>query len=259
MEIGTDWALFEEYQLSAFSKLRFDAPEPCDLLQCGKLLSYNRTFDRITPKIDKKLEMGSRYHRAPTTSHDPVIQSFVSHATGDSADETTSTFDYASASTQNDLASEEGRVNHLVFATAQILALLMTAAKSINAWDLVVTKITREHQNTPQSFLFFDERMDGPLETISVAETHPDPPMDPLASEKEFTSTNRWNTMTSLSLEATDVEQFFQQQVLSPPPTHSNDEEVGVGVFFIISSFTHPGNPRTKSSPPLYTRQPLLR
>jgi len=125
----------------------------------------------------------------PTTSDDPVIQQLAS----------------------KDVAT--------VYTTDVILSALMCAPRSVNPWDIV---IIREGNK-----LFFDKRDGGPFDTITVNENAADPPQDPTPpnpnnpTEKVTPETPSINSATSLSLEATYINQNFGFQTVienQPPP-----------------------------------------
>lgn len=84
----------------------------------------------------------------------------------------------------------------------------MCAPRSVYPWDIV---IVREGDT-----LFFDKRDGGPFDTVTVNENAADPPQDPPPpnpnnpSEKTpISETASINTATSLSLEATYINQNF--------------------------------------------------
>lgn len=95
----------------------------------------------------------------------------------------------------------------------------MCAPRSVYPWDIV---ILREGNN-----LFFDKRDGGPFDTVTVNENAADPPQDPAPpnpnnpSEKaSVPEVAAINTATSLSLEATYINQNFgfQTVIETPPP-----------------------------------------
>jgi translation initiation factor 3 subunit D len=96
----------------------------------------------------------------------------------------------------------------------------MCAPRSVYPWDIV---ILREGNN-----LYFDKRDGGPFDTVTVNENAADPPQDPLPpnpnnpNEKSaFPEVASINTATSLSLEATYINQNFSSQAVienSSPP-----------------------------------------
>ncbi len=104
----------------------------------------------------------------------------------------------------------------------------MCAPRSVYPWDIV---IVREGDT-----LFFDKRDGGPFDTVTVNESAAEPPQDPPPpnpnnpTEKAPTSeTASINTATSLSLEATYINQNFGFQSVvesgNPPPVdfaHAN-------------------------------------
>ncbi len=94
----------------------------------------------------------------------------------------------------------------------------MCAPRSVYPWDIV---IVREGNK-----LFFDKRDGGPFDTVTVNENAADPPQDPTPAnpnnpndKSAVPETPSMNTATSLSLEATYINQNFGvQAVLETPP-----------------------------------------
>jgi translation initiation factor 3 subunit D len=88
----------------------------------------------------------------------------------------------------------------------------MCAPRSVNPWDIV---IVREGNN-----LFLDKRDGGPFDTITVNENAADPPQDPVPpnpnnpAEKVVPEAPSINSATSLSLEATYINQNFGFQTV---------------------------------------------
>jgi translation initiation factor 3 subunit D len=106
-----------------------------------------------------------------------------------------------------------------VYTTDIILAVLMCAPRSVYPWDIV---IVREGNN-----LFFDKRDGGPFDTVTVNENAADPPQDPAppnpnnpTEKAAVPEVAAINTTTSLSLEATYINQNFGFQTVTetPPP-----------------------------------------
>ncbi|KAJ6416610.1 hypothetical protein OIU84_002468 [Salix udensis] len=113
-------------------------PEPEDMILCGGLESYDKSFDRITPKAERRLErFKNRNFFKVTTTDDPVIRR---------------------------LANEDKAT---VFATDNILATLMCATRSVYSWDIVVQRVGNK--------LFFDKRDGSQLDLLSVHETSQEP------------------------------------------------------------------------------------
>ena len=86
-----------------------------------------------------------------------------------------------------------------VFGTDAILSQLMSSARSVNAWDVIVRRIGKSH-------LFFDKREESACDLVTVNETAFNPP---LPTDKEVDK----RPMT-LAVEATVINQNFSQQVL---------------------------------------------
>ncbi|KAH9855066.1 translation initiation factor eIF-3 subunit D [Lenzites betulinus] len=187
--ISPDWAMLEEVEFHRLAKLRLEVDEPEDLDTYGRVFPYDKTYDRITTKSEKPLQLLDRIKYNPTTSDDPVIQ---------------------------DLASKDTAT---IFTTDVILSVLMCAPRSVYPWDIVVVREGNK--------LFFDKRDGGPFDTVTVNENAADPPQDPTATNPNnpnekvvVPETPTINTATSLSLEATYINQNFMFQTVTetPPP-----------------------------------------
>ncbi|KZT05567.1 eukaryotic translation initiation factor 3 subunit 7 [Laetiporus sulphureus 93-53] len=187
--ISPNWSMLEEIEFHRLAKLRLEVDEPEDLDSYGRLFPYDKTYDRITTKSEKPLQLVDRIKYNTTTSDDPVIQELASKDTA------------------------------TVYTTDVILSVLMCAPRSVYPWDIV---ILREGNK-----LFFDKRDGGPFDTVTVNENAADPPQDPSTvnpnnpNEKIVVpETPSINSATSLSLEATYINQNFgfQSVIETPPP-----------------------------------------
>lgn len=138
VEIQPEWNMLDQIPFSTFSKLSFSVPDPEDLLFCGTLEPYDRSYDRVTPKNERRLErFKNRNFFKVTTTDDPVIRR---------------------------LANEDKAT---VFATDAILSTLMCAPRSVYSWDIVVQRVGNK--------LFFDKRDGSQLDLLSVHETSQEP------------------------------------------------------------------------------------
>ncbi|TYH47903.1 hypothetical protein ES332_D10G031000v1 [Gossypium tomentosum] len=138
VDIQPEWNMLDQIPFLTFSKLSFSVPEPEDLLICGALEYYDRSFDRITPKNERRLErFKNRNFFKVTTTDDPVIRR---------------------------LANEDKAT---VFATDTILSTLMCAPRSVYSWDIVIQRVGNK--------LFFDKRDGSQLDLLSVHETSQEP------------------------------------------------------------------------------------
>ncbi|KAF5473078.1 hypothetical protein F2P56_009721 [Juglans regia] len=138
VDIQPEWNMLDQIPFSTFSKLSFSVPEPEDLILCGGLEFYDRSYDRITPKNERRLErFKNRNFFKVTTTDDPVIRR---------------------------LANEDKAT---VFATDAILSTLMCAPRSVYSWDIVVQRVGNK--------LFFDKRDGSQLDLLSVHETSQEP------------------------------------------------------------------------------------
>nr|GAT46509.1 predicted protein [Mycena chlorophos] len=199
--ISPSWSMLEEIEFHRLAKLRLEVDEPVDLDSYGRLFAYDKTYDRITTKNEKPLQLVDRIRYNTTTSDDPVIQ---------------------------DLASKNTAT---VYTTDVILSVLMCAPRSVYPWDIV---ILREGNS-----LFLDKRDGGPFDTVTVNENAADPPQDPTPPNPQdkdkpaVPETPSINSATSLSLEATYINQNFGFQSVSegtavdlahPNPFYGPDE-----------------------------------
>ncbi|XP_002977909.2 eukaryotic translation initiation factor 3 subunit D [Selaginella moellendorffii] len=138
VDIQPEWTMLDQIPFTTFSKLNFNVGEPEDLAMCGALEYYDKAYDRVTPKTDRRLERFKNMNFFKvTTSDDPVIRR---------------------------LASEDKAT---VFATDNILSTLMCAPRSVYSWDIVVQRVGNK--------LFFDKRDNSQLDLLSVNETCQEP------------------------------------------------------------------------------------
>ncbi|KAK0461696.1 eukaryotic translation initiation factor 3 subunit D [Desarmillaria tabescens] len=139
--ISPSWDLKEEIEFHRLAKLRLDVDEPEDIDSYGRLYEYDKSYDRITTKSERPLQILDRLKYNPTTSDDPVIQSL--HA-----------------------KQPPGTVR--IYTTDTILSVLMCATRSVYPWDIVILRT--------KNALFLDKRDGGPFDTVTVNENATDPP-----------------------------------------------------------------------------------
>ncbi|KAJ9118990.1 hypothetical protein QFC24_005956 [Naganishia onofrii] len=188
--IGNDWDLLEEISFTRLQKLSLPVQLPEDLSIHGTIYSYNKQFDGVNTRNEKPLEVKDMLRYNTTTSDDPVI---------------------------NELAQKE---EAQIYTTDAILSVLMTATRSVNSWDIVITK---EGNN-----IYFDKREGGPFDFVTVNENAQDPP-----AEAEKDKADNINSPGSLSLEATYINSNFASQIVddskkkafkNPNPFYSAEE-----------------------------------
>ncbi|ORX99469.1 translation initiation factor eIF-3, subunit D [Basidiobolus meristosporus CBS 931.73] len=184
--VGPEWKVLEEFELHRLAKLAYDVRQPEDIASYGRLYHYEKSYDRIVSKLEKPLQDLPRTRYNVTTSEDPVIQNLISKNEG------------------------------TVYATDNILALLMSAPRSAYPWDIV---IIREGDD-----LIFDKRDGGVFDYLSVNENAAEPPL-------EGTDINNPD---ALSTEATEINNNFSTQVLdeeqvydfeNPNPFYNAEED----------------------------------
>jgi len=140
VQVKDTWAVIEEMDFPRLSKLTLpNIGEAEDVLKCGSLEFYDKTYDRVNTKTERRLQRVNRVFHKVTTTDDPVIRQ---------------------------LAKTTGNV----FATEQILATLMCATRSVYSWDILVQRVGNK--------LFFDKRDDSEFDLLTVSETAQEPPQD---------------------------------------------------------------------------------
>lgn len=141
IKVGADWDLLEEIEYSRLNKLAFDVDEGEDIATYGRLLPYDRSYDRVTTRMERPLQRRDRARYNITTSEDPIIQGLAKEGKGK------------------------------VFVTDTILSVLMSANRSVYPWDIVITR--------EDGKLFLDKRNDqGIFDAVHVNENAHDAPVD---------------------------------------------------------------------------------
>merc|ERR1711981_1491117 len=140
--VKPDWVVLEEMERTQLTKLSLPAVnEPEDLLCCGSLEYYDKSYDRVNVKNERQLKRIDRIFHTVTTTDDPVIRK---------------------------LAKSHPDAN--VFATDAILATLMCCTRAMYSWDIVVQKIGGK--------IFLDKRDNTEFDLLTVSETAAEPPQD---------------------------------------------------------------------------------
>ncbi|KAL4885259.1 eukaryotic translation initiation factor 3 subunit D [Aspergillus karnatakaensis] len=196
VNIRPDWSMLEEVDFNRLSKLNLQAPEGEDLENYGFLYYYDRSYDKAPVKnAERRLQSLERAAYNVTTSQDPVIQ---------------------------ELAEKNEAT---VFATSDILSMLMCAPRSVYSWDIVIV-----HQGNK---IFFDKREGASLDLVTVNENAADAPMEVAESSGKQDAIN---TPSALALEATFINHNFALQTVvesetskvefsHPNPFYNADEE----------------------------------
>lgn len=211
----TEWPMKRDIQLSSLAKLQIDsrAVQSEDLFWCGKLHNYNREFDRITVKTERKMRRFEDLNFFNvTTSDDPLLQGLL----------------------QNDNSAT-------VIATDHVLACLIAAARSVYSWDIVITKINNK--------LLFDKRDGSQVDFLSVNETAADPPNNddkdnmnsPIKLGQEASCINQ-----NFSQMVLDDDTPPEEMDKPNPFEYEEDGTVSSGAYR-YRKFTLPGNPKAET------------
>lgn len=183
VNVRPEWSLLEEVDFSRLSKLNLDTPDGEDLDTYGFLYYYDRSYDRAPVKnAERRLAAMDRAAYNVTTSQDPVIQEL----------------------------SEKNEAT--VFATSDILSMLMCAPRSVYSWDIVIT-----HQGDK---IYFDKRDGASIDLVTVNENAADAPMEVADGAGKSDSIN---TPSALALEATFINHNFALQTMVESQEHRVD------------------------------------
>lgn len=155
-------------------KLSLDTPDGDDIDSYGFLYYYDRVYDKQpgAKTSERKLNVLERAAYNVTTSSDPIIQELAD--------------------------KDEGTI----FATDNILSMLMCAPRSVYSWDLVITK----HNGK----VFIDKREGSSLDMVTVNENAADAPLEVSEGNKD-----NINNPGALMIEATHINHVFPIQVVT--------------------------------------------
>lgn len=172
VNIRPEWTMIEEVDFSRLSKLNLETPDGEDLDTYGFLHYYDRSYDRVPVKnAERRLQTLDRAAYNVTTSQDPVIQELAEK------DEAT------------------------VFASSDILSMLMCAPRSVYSWDIVIV-----HQGNK---IYFDKRDGASIDLVTVNENALDAPLEADAGKPESI-----NSPNALAMEATFINHNFALQTV---------------------------------------------
>jgi len=173
INIKADWKLLEEIDFNRLSKLNLAADdEGEDLDSYGFLNYYDRSYDKPAVKSnERKLTALDRAAYNVTTTSDPVIQELAEK------DEAT------------------------IFATDNILSMLMCSTRSVYSWDIVIVRQGNK--------VFFDKRDNAALDLVTVNENAADAPLEASEGSKDGI-----NQPHALAEEATYINHNFANQVV---------------------------------------------
>ncbi|KAL1871064.1 hypothetical protein VTK73DRAFT_2260 [Phialemonium thermophilum] len=172
VNIKADWKLLEEIDFNRLLKLNLDADEGEDIDSYGFVYYYDRSYDKQPVKsAERKLAVLDRAAYNVTTSSDPVIQELAEK------DEAT------------------------IFATDNILSMLMCSPRSVYPWDIVIVRQGNK--------IFLDKRENAALDMVTVNENAADAPLDASDGSKDSI-----NQPAALAEEATYINHNFANQVV---------------------------------------------
>ncbi|KAJ5274088.1 hypothetical protein N7478_009213 [Penicillium angulare] len=175
VNIRADWQMLEEVDFNRLSKLNLETPDGEELDSYGFLHYYDRSYDRPPVKnAERRIQTLDRAAYNVTTSQDPVI---------------------------HELAEKNEAT---VFATSDILSMLMCATRSVYSWDIVIT-----HQGNK---IFFDKRPGASMDFVSVNENAQDAPLEVAEANGKL---DQINTPGALAMEATFINHNFALQTVT--------------------------------------------
>ena len=173
----------EEIDFNRLLKLNLDTSDGEDVENYGFLYYYDRSYDKPPVKSsERKLQSLERAAYNVTTSLDPVIQELA----------------------ERDEAS--------IFATSDILSMLMCATRSVYSWDLIINKQGNK--------IFIDKRPDSSIDLVTVNENAADAPLEAEATQNQQTvvKADSINMPSNLALEATIINHNFAFQTVLENP-----------------------------------------
>ena len=173
--------MLEEIDFNRLAKLNLETSTGEDIDSYGFLYYYDRSYDKPPVKnTERKLNVIDRASYNVTTSQDPVMQELAEK------DEAT------------------------IFATDNILSMLMCAPRSVYSWDLIITRQGKK--------IFLDKRDGSSLDMVSVNENAADAPLEASEGNKDA-----MNFPGALALEATFINHNFANQVVMESETAKID------------------------------------
>lgn len=175
VNIRPEWQMLEEVDFSRLSKLNLDTPEGEDLDSYGFLHYYDRSYDRAPVKgNERRLQSLDRAAYNVTTSQDPIL---------------------------HELAEKNEAT---VFATSDILSMLMCATRSVYSWDIVIV-----HQGDK---IYLDKRAGASIDLVTVNENAYDAPLEVAEASGKL---DQINTPSALAMEATFINHNFALQTVT--------------------------------------------
>lgn len=130
--VREDWKVLEEMDFPRLNKLKLpDIAAPVDLYTAGTMEVYDKLYDRVTTRNERRLEQNDRIFHKVTTTDDPIIRKLASKGN--------------------------------VFGTDAIISTLMCCTRSVASWDIIVQRVGKK--------LFFDKRDSSDFDLQSVYET----------------------------------------------------------------------------------------
>lgn len=195
----------EEIDFNRLTKLNLGISEGEDLDDYGFLYYYDRSYDKPPVKnAERKLQSLDRAAYNVTTSQDPVIQQLAKE--------------------------DEGTI----FATSDILSMLMCSTRSVYSWDIVIVKQGNK--------IFLDKRLDNTIDLVTVNENAADAPLEadvPNAPGGAQTGVkpDSINTPGNLAIEATMINHNFALQVVQESQT-AKVEMAHPNPFYVASEET---------------------
>ena len=152
------------------------------------------TFEKITAKTQKPLVASQGHIESVTSSEDPVLKEYIN---GDKP-----------------LSDSDSK---LIFGTDILVSLIMASSRSVYPWDILMTRVG----NT----LILDKRPDSLIDMLTVNETASDPPETDSAIP---------NNATALSIEATNINISYRNQVTGNQPPGYEYRQIRMGTSTLI-------------------------
>ena len=200
----------EEIDFVRLTKLNLETSAGEDVDDYGFLYYYDRAYEKPPVKnTERKLLSMDKVTYNVTTSQDPVIQKLAE------SDEAT------------------------IFATSDILSILMCATRSVYSWDIVVI-VSHGH-------IFFDKRDGSSIDMVTVNENAADAPLEaeattgPQGQQSAGVKADSINNPSNLAIEATIINHNFALQTVIDADTPAGRFDLPApNPFYDAASETEP-------------------
>ncbi|KAJ3273509.1 hypothetical protein HDV01_004429 [Terramyces sp. JEL0728] len=146
IKVKDSWKLIDELDFFRMADLSFYMEGAEDIAIHGSLNYYDKSYDKVSTKLPKKLAPTTKTFLNPTASDDSILKELA-----------------------------ENETQKTIIATDTVLAALMCSPRSVYSWDIIISKKGNQ--------LIFDKRSSGVLDYNTVNENAAETPVE--STEKD--------------------------------------------------------------------------